>query len=364
MPTVWWSGRPTWWWGPLRAHRIGPRRSRHGDRGPRRRVRPMTGAERAGDRGRRSGEVLRRRRGRAGRVVPGARGQGPRAARARTAPGRRRRCGCSPRWPAPTAARRGCSGSTSGSSRSGCAAIIGLAGQYAAVDENLTGRENLRLVGTADPPARRDDRAPGRRAARPLRPLRRSQPGGPDVLGRHAPPPRPRRPRSSTSRRCSSSTSPPPGSTPRVATGCGTSSRTSWPAGTTVLLTTQYLEEADHLADEIVVIDHGRGDRPGHGGRPEGPPRCDGDRGRLPRRRRPRTRAAALLASVGEVDHDGTTVNVSVAGGDGASSLLGAVRVLDERGRRAHDARRCTSRPSTTCSCRSPATRRRPPSRR
>ena len=28
--------------------------------------------------------------------------------------------------------------------------------------------------------------------------------------------------------------------------------------GTTLLLTTQYLEEADHLADEIVVIDHGR----------------------------------------------------------------------------------------------------------
>ena len=30
------------------------------------------------------------------------------------------------------------------------------------------------------------------------------------------------------------------------------------PRGTTVLLTTQYLDEADRLADEIVVIDHGR----------------------------------------------------------------------------------------------------------
>ena len=28
--------------------------------------------------------------------------------------------------------------------------------------------------------------------------------------------------------------------------------------GTTLLLTTQYLEEADHLADDIIVIDHGR----------------------------------------------------------------------------------------------------------
>jgi ABC-2 type transport system ATP-binding protein len=29
-------------------------------------------------------------------------------------------------------------------------------------------------------------------------------------------------------------------------------------AGTTILLTTQYLEEADRLADDIVVVDHGR----------------------------------------------------------------------------------------------------------
>ena len=34
--------------------------------------------------------------------------------------------------------------------------------------------------------------------------------------------------------------------------------------GSTVLLTTQYLDEADALADEISVIDHGRVDRPRH----------------------------------------------------------------------------------------------------
>jgi ABC-2 type transport system ATP-binding protein len=33
---------------------------------------------------------------------------------------------------------------------------------------------------------------------------------------------------------------------------------TWWPGGTTVFLTTQYLEEADHLAYQIVVIAHGR----------------------------------------------------------------------------------------------------------
>ena len=39
---------------------------------------------------------------------------------------------------------------------------------------------------------------------------------------------------------------------------CGSSSRTWSREGTTVLLTTQYLEEADRLARDIVVIDHGR----------------------------------------------------------------------------------------------------------
>ena len=37
-----------------------------------------------------------------------------------------------------------------------------------------------------------------------------------------------------------------------------------------MLLTTQYLDEADRLADQIVVIDHGNGDRRGHLGRAQG----------------------------------------------------------------------------------------------
>ena len=44
----------------------------------------------------------------------------------------------------------------------------------------------------------------------------------------------------------------------RAATSCGTCSTTLVAEGTTVLLTTQYLEEADRLADDIVVVDHGR----------------------------------------------------------------------------------------------------------
>ena len=45
---------------------------------------------------------------------------------------------------------------------------------------------------------------------------------------------------------------------PRSRLGCGRRSSDASPTGTTVLLTTQYLEEADRLADHIAVIDHGR----------------------------------------------------------------------------------------------------------
>ena len=59
-------------------------------------------------------------------------------------------------------------------------------------------------------------------------------------------------------RRCSSSTSRRPGSTrvSRLALWETIEARVA--AGTTVLLTTQYLDEADRLADRIAVIDHGR----------------------------------------------------------------------------------------------------------
>ena len=66
------------------------------------------------------------------------------------------------------------------------------------------------------------------------------------------------RPRSCTGRRCCSSTSRRPGSTRGAAPTSGASSRSWSPTARRVLLTTQYLEEADRLADNIVVIDHGR----------------------------------------------------------------------------------------------------------
>ena len=45
---------------------------------------------------------------------------------------------------------------------------------------------------------------------------------------------------------------------PRAAGGCGTASVSSSPSGVTIFLTTQYLDEADELADQIAVLDHGR----------------------------------------------------------------------------------------------------------
>ena len=72
-------------------------------------------------------------------------------------------------------------------------ASIGLAGQNAAVDENLTGRENLRLVGRLTHLEPAVITRAQRRAARPVRPRRRRRPPGAHLLGRHAPAPRPRR---------------------------------------------------------------------------------------------------------------------------------------------------------------------------
>ena len=65
-------------------------------------------------------------------------------------------------------------------------------------------------------------------------------------------------------RPCCSSTSRRPVSTPAAGRRCGTSSARCAAHGTTVFLTTQYLEEADQLADRIAVLDHGRHRRRGH----------------------------------------------------------------------------------------------------
>ncbi len=134
---------------------------------------------------------------------------------------------------------------------------IGLAGQYAAVDENLTGDENLRLVGLL---SHLPDRVVRVRATELL-----AQFDLTDAADR------PVRTYSGGMRRRLDLAAalvhrPPVLFLDEPTTGLDPRSRTDlWgvisqlvAAGTTVLLTTQYLEEADRLADDIVVIDHGR----------------------------------------------------------------------------------------------------------
>jgi len=98
--------------------------------------------------------------------------------------------------------------------------------------------------------------------------------------------------------------------------------------GTTVLLTAQYLEEADVLADNIVVIDHGS--VIAEGTATELKERLGATVVEITMRDDESTaRAAELLAPVGKASRDGKLVRVNVPGGAGASSMLDAVRILD-----------------------------------
>ena len=134
---------------------------------------------------------------------------------------------------------------------------IGLAGQYAAVDENLTGYENLQMVGRLYHLGRR----PSRDRAK-------------ELLGRFDladAGDRPAKTYSGGMRRrldlAAALVARPPvifldepttGLDPRSRIGLWETIEDSVASGATVLLTTQYLDEADRLADRIAVIDHGR----------------------------------------------------------------------------------------------------------
>jgi ABC-2 type transport system ATP-binding protein len=135
--------------------------------------------------------------------------------------------------------------------------VIGLSGQYAAVDENLTGRENLEIFGRLYRLAAKAARA---RADELLERFRLTDAGG-----------RPVKTYSGGMRRRLDLAGSLVGR-PRLlfldepTTGLDPRSRLEmWDVienlvrrGTTLLLTTQYLEEADQLADRIAVVDHGR----------------------------------------------------------------------------------------------------------
>src|SRR5919198_224213 len=133
---------------------------------------------------------------------------------------------------------------------------IGLAGQFAAVDPNLTGRENLRLIGrlTQLPRAAIEERATDILARfglteagdRPVRTysggMRRRLDVGAALV--HRPP-------------VLFLDEPTTGLDPEGRNELWAVIRELVADGTTVLLTTQYLEEADRLADRVVVVDRG-----------------------------------------------------------------------------------------------------------
>jgi ABC-2 type transport system ATP-binding protein len=134
---------------------------------------------------------------------------------------------------------------------------IGLAGQHAAVDEDLTGRENLLILALLHHLGRRAARA---RAEALLAQFHLAETADRLVKGW-----------SGGMRRrldlvASLVLDPPVLFLDEPTTGLDPSSRSEiWAAvrtltsaGTTVLLTTQYLDEADRLADDVVIIDDGR----------------------------------------------------------------------------------------------------------
>jgi ABC-2 type transport system ATP-binding protein len=206
---------------------------------------------------------------------------------------------------------------------------IGLSGQYAAVDEHLTGYENLDMVGRLYRLGRKRSRERARELLERFtltdagdRPVKTYSGGmrrrldlaaalvaAPQVLFLDEPT---------------------TGLDPRSRLGMWDVIRELVTGGTTLLLTTQYLEEADRLADEIVVIDQGRAIA--RGTADELKAQLGGERIELVLADGADLAAArGLLAdvAVGEMTVDPQTRAIVAPVTGGAEALMRALRALD-----------------------------------
>jgi ABC-2 type transport system ATP-binding protein len=203
--------------------------------------------------------------------------------------------------------------------------IIGLAGQYAAVDENLTAKENLRLVG------RLTHLAPGVIKQRSEELLERFDLA--DAADRLV-----RTFSGGMRRRLDLAAAlvhePPVLFLDEPTTGLDPFGRTElWgvlgelvDGGTTLLLTTQYLEEADRLAHRIVVIDHGQIIAEGTSAELKAQLGATVIEVTFAEPSAANT-AAAHLGAMGSVDVIGREVRLHVS--EGAAAMLETVRILD-----------------------------------
>ncbi|MFN2484634.1 MAG: ATP-binding cassette domain-containing protein [Candidatus Limnocylindria bacterium] len=209
---------------------------------------------------------------------------------------------------------------------------IGVAGQYAALDELLTGRENLQMVGRL---CRMPARATRERAAKLLDDFELADDADRIAKGYSG----------GMRRRLDLAAAlmaePPVLFLDEPTTGLDPRGRLQmWDlieqlakGGTTLLMTTQYLEEADRLADDIAVIDHGR--VIARGTALELKRRIGGERLEvtLPEGQ-PLDGASSVLAALGEgavhAEPEQRRVSVPVSSHDGV--LIRAIRELDTAG--------------------------------
>ncbi|MPZ54305.1 MAG: ATP-binding cassette domain-containing protein [Acidimicrobiia bacterium] len=214
---------------------------------------------------------------------------------------------------------------------------IGLSGQYAAVDEHLTGFENLDMIGRLYHLGRSKSRARAHElmerfdlsdaANRPVKTYSGGMRRRLDLAGALVAEPS-----------VLFMDEPTTGLDPRSRTETWKVINELVSAGTTLLLTTQYLEEADRLADEIVVIDDGLAIA--RGTADELKSQVGGERVELVVESRAdlaRTRDAVSGISVGEIQINEHQRRVSAPVTGGANALISALRLLDENSIKVQD---------------------------